>query len=188
MKNMNLLALNSIDHLVHPEEFDEITIDSPGVSVFTDFKKHKPLVIESDISAVKAKYLMQKAHVRLKLVVDKESELLGTISLDQLSDQNFLIHQNKGLDREDILVKNLMTPREEIKALEYKELKTSTIADVIETLRKDGVQHCLVVESQKHQIRGIISTSDIARRLHIPLDIETKTASFIDVFNAIGKN
>jgi len=187
MKNMKLLALSSIDHLVHPEEFDEITINSPAVSVFTDFKKHKPQEIDSDIPAVQVKFLMQKSHVRLKLVVDKQSELLGTISLDQLSDQNFLILQNKGLGRGDILVKNLMTPREEIKALEYKELMTSTIADVIETLKKDGVQHCLVVESKEHQIRGVISTSDIARRLHISLDIETKTASFVDVFNAINK-
>lgn len=186
MKKMNLLPLNSIEHLVHPEEFGEITLNSPAVSVFTDFKKHMPLVIESDISALQAKYLMQKTHVRLKLAVDRESELLGTISLDQLSDQNLLIHQTKGLDREDLLVRHLMTPREDIKALEYKELLASTIGDVVETLKKDGVQHFLVIEPNKHQIRGIISTSDIARRLHIPLDIETKTASFADVFKAIG--
>ena len=187
MKNMNLITLNSIDHLVHPEEFDEISLDSPAVAVFTDFKEHKPLEIESDIPAVQAEYLMRKAHVRLKLVVDTKSELLGTISLTQLSDQNILIHQHKGLDREDILVKHLMTPRSDIKALDYKEMMNSTIADVIETLKKDGAQHCLVVENQEHQIRVIISTSDIARRLHMPLDIETKTTTFVDVFKAINK-
>lgn len=185
MKNMNLITLNSLDHLVHPDEFDEITLSSPAISVFTDFKEHKPLVIESDIPAVQAEFLMRKAHVRLKLVVDKNAELIGTISLTQLSDQNILIHQQKGLDRDDILVKHLMTPRSEIKALDYKEMMNSTIADVIETLKKDGSQHCLVVETQEHQIRGIISTSDIARRLHMPIDIETKTTSFIDVFKAI---
>ena len=185
MKNMNLITLNSIDHLVHPEEFDEISLDSSAVAVFTDFKEHKPLEIESDIPAVQAEYLMRKAHVRLKLVVDSKAELLGTISLTQLSDQNILIHQQKGLDREDIMVKHLMTPRSDIKALDYKEMMNSTIADVIETLKKDGAQHCLVVETNEHQIRGIISTSDIARRLHMPLDIETKTTTFVDVFKAI---
>ncbi|WP_299881086.1 CBS domain-containing protein [uncultured Cocleimonas sp.] len=186
MKKMNLFPLNSIEHLVQPEEFDEITLSSPAVSVFTDFKKHKPLMIESDISAVQAKYLMQKMHVRLQIAVDRESELLGTISLNQLSDQNLLIHQTKGLDREDLLVRHLMTPREEIMALEYKELLSSTIGDVVETLKKAGVRHFMVIEPNKHHIRGIISTSDIARRLHIPLDIETKNASFADLFNAIG--
>jgi CBS-domain-containing membrane protein len=186
MKNMNLITLNSIDHLVHPEEFDEITLDSPAVAVFTDFKEHMPLEIESDIPAVQAEYLMRKAHVRLKLVVDTKSELLGTISLTQLSDQNILIHQQKGIDREDILVKHLMTPRSDIKALDYKEMMNSTIADVIETLKKDGAQHCLIVETNEHQIRGIISTSDIARRLHMPLDIESKTTTFVDVFKAIN--
>ncbi|GAA0395088.1 hypothetical protein GCM10009133_00300 [Cocleimonas flava] len=186
MKKMNLHPLNRVEHLVRPEDFDEITLSSPAVSVFTDFKKHMPLMIESDISAVQAKYLMQKTHVRLQIAVDREGELLGTISLDQLSDQNLLKEHTKGRDREDVLVRDLMTPREDIMALEYKELMASTIGDVVETLKKDGVQHFLVVEPNKHQIRGIISTSDIARRLHIPLDIETKTASFADVFNAIG--
>ena len=80
-----------------------------------------------------------------------------------------------------------MTPRSDIKALDYKVMMNSTIADVIETLKKDGAQHCLVFETQEHQIRGIISTSDIARRLHMPLDIETKTTTFVDVFKAINK-
>jgi CBS domain containing-hemolysin-like protein len=187
MKNMTLVNLNDVDHLVYPEQFDEITLDSQAVSVFTDFKEHRPLVIESDISAVQAEYMMRKSHVRLKLVVDDNANLLGTISLDQLSSQNILIHQQKGFDREDILVKHLMMPRVEIKALDFKEMMTSTIADVIETLKKNGAQHCLVVESLEHEIRGIISTSDIARRLHMPLNIETNTTSFIDVFKVINK-
>ena len=186
MKNIKLINLDANDHLVHPEEFDEITLTSPALSVFTDFKAHIPLEVEAHIPAIDAKYMMQKAHVRLKIVVDNSTELVGTISLSQLSNQNILIHQHKGLDRDDILVKHLMTPRAEVKVLTYKDITNSTIADIIEALKKHGTQHCLVVESEGHQIRGIVSTSDIARRLHIPLDIESKTTTFADIFKAIN--
>lgn len=185
MKNLTLIGLNEADYLVHPEEFNEITLNSPAITIFTDFKEYKPLEIEADISAVQAEFLMRKAHVRLKLVVNRQGELVGTISLEQLSEQNIQIHRQKGLDREDILVRHLMTPRVEIKALEYKHIISSTVEDVIDTLKKNGTQHCLVVDSNEHQIRGIISTSDIARRLHIPLDVDKKTTTFVDVFNAI---
>jgi hypothetical protein len=34
MKNINLLALKHEAHLVHPKEFNEITIDSPAVTIY----------------------------------------------------------------------------------------------------------------------------------------------------------
>lgn len=184
MKNLNLMALDTVDHLVHPEEFDEVTLNSSALSIFTDFKKHQPVVIESDTPAIQAEFLMRKAHVRLKLVIDKNNELVGTISLNELDEQNFIRHQRKEVGRGDILVSDLMLPRAAIKALNYRELETSTIKDVIQTLQQNHQQHCLVLDPDHHHIRGIISASDIARRLHMPLVIE-HTPTFVDIFKAV---
>jgi hypothetical protein len=52
MKNINLLALEHQAHLLHPEEFSEITLYSPAVTIFTDFKKIMPLEIEADTVAI----------------------------------------------------------------------------------------------------------------------------------------
>lgn len=179
------MALEHTAHLVHPEEFNEITLDSPALAIFTDFKKHMPLEIEADTTALQAQYLMRKSHVHLKLVVDDSDELIGIISLSDLDEQKLVMLQNKGIDRELILVRDLMLPRTEIKVLDFKQLLNASIADVVEALKLKGAQHCLVVESEYNQIRGLISASDIARRLHIPLQIELPT-TFVDIFVAVN--
>ena len=184
MKNLNMMALDNIDHLVHPEEFNEIGLKSPALTIFTDFKENQPLVIEGDTPAIQAEFLMRKAHVQLKLVVDKTEELIGMISLSDLDEQHFLRHLDKGVHREDILVKQLMLPRASIKALNYREIESASIDDVLHVLKLNHQQHCLVLDPERHHIRGIISASDIARRLHIPLVIE-KPATFVDLFKVM---
>ena len=184
MKNLNMMPLDTTDHLVHPEEFDEVTLYSSALTIFTDFKEHQPVVIEGDTAAIQAEFLMRKAHVRLKLVVDRGDELIGTISLNELDEQNFIQHLRKGVCRQDILVRDLMLPRARIKAISYRELKTASVDDVIHTLQQNHQQHCLVLDPDQHHIRGIISASDITRRLHMPLVIE-KPPTFIDIFQAV---
>ena len=184
MKKIHLQSLDNIEHLVQPENFNEITTDSPAVTIFTDFKQHLPLVIDADTPAMQADYLMKKAHVRLKLVVDENNELIGTISLQELNGQHIQILQNQGIDRKDINVRDLMIPRSKQKVVNYQQLVDATIGDVLEALKKNGTLHCLVVDTDHHQIRGIISASDIAKRLHIPVEIASPT-TFIDIFRAV---
>ncbi len=184
MKKIHLMSLDNIEHLVQPEDFNEITADSPALTIFTDFKQHLPLVIDADTPAMQADYLMKKAHVRLKLVVDENNELIGTISLQELNGQHIQILQNQGIDREDINVRDLMIPRSKQKVVNYQQLIDATIGDVLDALQKNGTLHCLVVDTDQHQIRGIISASDIAKRLHIPVEIATPT-TFIDIFRAV---
>lgn len=184
MKKIHLMSLDNVEHLIQPEDFNEINIDSPALNIFTDFKQHLPLVIDADTPATQADYLMKKAHVRLKLVVDENNELIGTISLQELNGQHIQILQNQGIDREAINVRDLMIPRSKQKAVDYQQLVNATIGDVLDTLQKNGTLHCLVVDKVQHQIRGIISASDIARRLHIPVEIATPT-TFVDIFKAV---
>lgn len=185
MKNIHLVSLDSSTHLVQPEEFDEITLESSIRHIFTDFKKHKPLVIEADTLACDALYLMQKTHVHLQLVIDKNNELMGTISQNELNEQQFLIEQKKGFDRYQLTVGDLMVDRENIKGLHYRLLDLISIGDLIESLKKEGMQHCLVTDPENQQIRGVISARDISRRLHIPVDIESPQ-TFVNIFEAVN--
>jgi len=187
MKNIHLVSLDSSAHLVQPEEFDEITLESAVRRIFTDFKKHKPLVIEADTLASDALYLMQKMHVNMLLVVDKSNELIGTISQNELNEQQFLIKQQQGFDRSQMMVRDLMVPRENIKGLHYKLLDIISIGDLVEVLSEEGMQHCLVTDPNSKQIRGVISARDISRRLHIPIDIKAEK-TFADIFEAVNEN
>lgn len=185
MKKIHLMSLDNVEHLVQPEDFNEITSDSPALTIFTDFKQHLPLVIDADTPAIQADYMMKKAHVRLKLVVDENNELIGTISLQELNGQHIQILQNQGMDRKEINVRDLMIPRSQQKVVNYQQLVDATIGDVLDALQTNGTLHCLVVDTDQHQIRGIISASDIARRLHVPVEISAP-ATFVDIFRAVN--
>lgn len=185
MKNVHLLSLDNRAHLVQPEEFDELTLKSPARAIFTDFKKHKPLVIEIDTLAGDALHLMQKTHVHLQLVVDKKNELIGTISQNEMNEQQFLIKQKHGFDRTQLTVGDMMISRDHIKVLHYKLLDVLKIEDLIDLLKEEGMQHCLVTDPEQEQIRGIISARDISRRLHIDVNIEP-TQTFAGIFDAVN--
>lgn len=184
MNTLKLMATDAVDHLVCPEEFNDIDVDFPALTIFTDFKQYSPSIIESSMPAVEAESLMRKFHDQLALVVDSSRELVGTISLSQLNDQQLIPLISKGNGREEILVRELMLTRSKVKVLRLSELQESSVGDVVEVLKQHGEQLCLVVDGENHHIRGLISISDIARRLHVPICI-TKPLTFAEVFNVL---
>jgi len=169
---------------VHPEYFNEITLKTSALTIFTDFKQHQPQVIEGDTPAFRTRYLMRKSHSELKLVVDRSDDLIGIISFKELNEQNFMLQQAKGISRDDIQVRDLMVPRSAIKAITYQDLKEASVGDVIETLKQNRQQYCLVLDMDQHQIRGIISAAEVALRLHMPLEIQ-QPDTFLDIFRAM---
>ncbi len=184
MKTLDLHPLEEVDHLIYPEDMADITENSPALLVLTDFKLHRPFVIESTTPIDEAENLMKRAHVKLKLVVNKEGKLRGIIAHADLESQHILQLTTQGYQRRDITVGDLMIPRRDLSALDYDELRNSTIGQIIATLKQNGVQHCLVVDKNTHSIRGLISASDIARKLHLPVEIH-RTPTFVEIFEAV---
>lgn len=184
MKNLKLYNLESVDNIVYPENYEQVTINSPAELIFTDFKYIKPLIIEDDTLAADALKLMAKAHVQMKIVVSVNGDFLGIVSSKELSEQNIMAEIARGVDREDLHVRDMMLPRDTLKALDHENIKNSTVNDVVNLLKNNGLSHCLVLDRQHHHIRGVISSSDIARKLHLPIEINTKT-SFSQLFDII---
>lgn len=186
MKKLALYPVEKIDELTSPEAHEDISILSSAVNIFTDFKKVIPLVIESNASAVEVESLMQKSHVRLKLVVNHKNEFLGLISFESLHNQEILKRVAEGHQREQLKVIDFMIPKDQLKAIDYDDLSYAKIGDVIETLKSAGQQHCLVLDRQQHAIRGVLSANDIARRLKLAVDVSTPN-SFAAIFDVISK-
>jgi len=182
MKTLALYAVEAIDHLVQPADFEGATLSSPALSVVTDFKHSQPNMINASTSAADALEMMQQEQSKLKLVIDKEGELVGLLHIDQLSDQAIMRRIAFGQNRNDILVADVMRPRERIKALAYQQLKHCTIGDLVNTLQSSGEQHCVVIDRESHQIRGIISAQDIAKRLRMKLHIQQQP-TFLHIFD-----
>jgi CBS domain containing-hemolysin-like protein len=183
MKKLDFYPTTNIDELAWPEENYDLTIDSSALLFFTDFQNNKPLVVESSSPVLKVKELMQKEHVRLKFVVDEKEHFIGVVSSDDIIERKIVQKVSEGLERAEIVVADLMTPKKNLKALDWQDISKATISDVITALQNNGERHCLVLDRENHKIRGIFSASDISRRLRLNIDIQEKT-SFSKVFTA----
>lgn len=185
---MNSLALYNtehIDNLVWPLEEKTISLHAPAFSVFTDFTLHSPLVIEGNVKAVELERLMRQAHVKMKIVVDKNKNFLGIISLQELNEEKILAKVTRDQPRDELLVSDFMLHRNQLKAFDYHQLLSSTVGDVLETQQNCHQQHCLVINRDKHEIRGLISVSDVIRLLKLPIDIQSHP-SFSRLFREIA--
>lgn len=185
MKNLSVFALAVNDHLVQPEEFADIKPDTPALAILTDFRSHKPHLVDGHLEAAEALELMRAEDVRIKLVVDDQREFVGVISVDDLSHHNMLLKQMVlQLKHDELLVRDLMHPRTEIRAIDFDQFKKASVGDVVSTLKKSHQEYLLVVDKEAHHIRGIVSARDIATRLHAPVEIE-KELTFVDIFSAV---
>ncbi len=159
-----------------------LTLDSPASLVTTDFSAKAPLVIEPDVTIDQALFMMKKAHVKAKLVVDDQNRFLGIVSLADLHSHKVLMAAEKrDVPRGEVQVGDVMTSKVHLHGLSRRKLESATIGDVVYTLQALGEQHILILEQDGH-IGGMISSSDMARALHIPLNIADKASSFADVF------
>lgn len=183
MKPLNFYPTTDIDALAQPHEKQDLSLDSPALLFFTDFLDTTPLVIDSNVSAVDAKKLMQKTHVRLKLVINEKNQFIGIISAEDLTDRRIIQKISKGVKRDEIMLTELMTSKRDLKALDYLEISRTSVANVIAALKNSGDQHCLVIDRDTHKIRGVFSASDISRKLHLDIDIQDRS-SFYKVFSA----
>ncbi|QFU23587.1 CBS domain-containing protein [Shewanella eurypsychrophilus] len=184
MRNLELFSTVSIDHLLWSSDEDTAKLNSPALSIFTDFDHSQPMVIDACTTAVNALEIMEKTHSFMRLVVDKSNNFLGVLTKHQLKHRKILKKANKyssGLD--ELLVTDMMLTREKLMALDYEQISTANVSDVVRALQENGLHHILVIDHQQHHIRGLISANDVARKLRVPINIE-QPPSFMHIFKA----
>ena len=180
MQTLTYISTKDIKALTWPVTVESINLYSPSLSVFTDFKKAAPRVIEPSICADELVRLMRKEHVRMKVVVDASNAFVGIISLADLSEEAFIKQVAKGYSRSELLVADLMRPKEGLLALSYSSLKNADIKSLLYSQRTNELQHLLVIDENSNTIRGLVSSSDVARQLK--LDIDVTFSSFLNIY------
>lgn len=185
MKHLPVFSVSSDDHLVQPEQFHDIDLQSPALTIMTDFRSHKPPMVNVDEPVKTVTERMGVTGIEHQLVVDKQFELVGIINRERLSVHNLqLKHIELGLKHNELTLQDVMIARKDIQAVEFEMLVGAKISDVISSLREKGQEYLLVVDQENHHIRGVISAKMIAERLHEPLNIH-RELTFIDIFTAI---
>ncbi|MBJ7554006.1 CBS domain-containing protein [Marinomonas spartinae] len=180
MKTLTYVSTKEVNALTWPVTIENTTLYSPALCVFTDFKTSAPRVIESNTRADELVRLMRKEHVRMKVVVDEKNNFVGVISLEDLSEDAFIKHVANGYARSELLVADLMKPKDKVLALSYASLKNSDIESLLYSQRETEGQHLLVIDEETKTIRGLVSASDIARQLR--LDIDVAFSSFKNIY------
>lgn len=184
MKQLQLYNLDQTQGIRQPAMDTRLTVRSPATAIFTDFEVQVPVAISASASAVEVESLMQRAHVKLMLVVDAQDHFVGVISLSDLHEEHIIRSVAEGISRNEVQVQDLMQPRARLHALGYEELQHATVQDVLHTLREEHAQHALVVDTQSQELRGLISASDVARKLRLPVPLGS-VVEFSEVSNAV---
>jgi CBS-domain-containing membrane protein len=166
-----------------------VTAESPAADVMTDLMRTAPATIRPQAPLAGANQFMITRGVRLLLVTDDHENVLGLITAtDILGERPVRVATERGLRRQDLTVEDVMTSADRVEAIELDELRGMHVGHVLETLRRAGRQHALVVEAEggRTLVRGIFSVSQIARQLGIALGGEAEVArTFSEIESAI---
>ena len=166
-----------------------VSAESPATHVMTDLTLTAPATIRPQAPLAAANQFMIARGVRLLLVTDDQENVLGVITAtDILSERPVRVATERGLRRDELAVADVMTPAEQVEVVPYADVAGARVGHALETLRRAGRQHALVVEAEggRTLVRGIFSVSQIARQLGIALGGEAEVArTFSEIESAI---
>jgi CBS domain containing-hemolysin-like protein len=165
-----------------------VTIESPALQVMTDLARVSPATIRPQAPVSGANHLMISRGVRLLLVADEYDSILGVITAaDILGERPLLAAGARGLRVAELVVADVMTPAAQVEVIALADVQGARVGHVLETLRRLGRQHALVLDSER-AVRGIFSITQIARQLGLALPSGGEVArTFSEIEAALAK-
>lgn len=161
-----------------------VHLDDPAFWVMNDFRQKPPLTISPDETMDDALNEMKIKGVHLLIVTNKEGNIVGLISSeDILGEKPIMLIQKNRVERDQILVGMIMEPIDKIVAFELTDVEHARVGNIVATLQKLNTHYALVVqnhEAKKEQlVRGLFNTSQIGKQLHTKISkiVEAQTLS-----------
>lgn len=170
---------------------ERVKLDTPALEVMTDFSKVTAYTISPMETIETARVRMIHHGVRMLLVVDEQNLIMGLITATDLtSEKPMQVIQTQGIRHSDVLVKDIMTPRERLEVICVDDLKTAVVGDVVATLQSQGRQHALVADrhaDRSQTLRGLFSASQISKQLGMPIQTLSVARTFADIGAALNR-
>lgn len=164
---------------------ESVKLDQPALAVMTDFAVVTAHTVAAMETIEQARAKMIHHGVRMLLVVDDQDHILGLVTATDLtSERPMRVIQAQGIRHADVLVKDVMTPREKLEVICLDDLQSARVGDVVATLQHKGRQHALVVQRQADRsqiLRGMFSTSQIGRQLGTPIHTLPVAGTFAEI-------
>ncbi len=174
-----------------PQIMGSVTLASPGLEVMTDLALVKASTVDPQSSIDRAEQVMIHQGVRLLFVVSDFPCVQGLITSTDLSgDKPMRLVSQRSIKHHELLVSDLMTPLAMLDAIEFDDLKSSTVSHVIATFKKFGRQHLLVVQGATAQaparIRGVVSLTQLERQLGHSIAATEIATTFAEINMALA--
>lgn len=175
----------------HPGNSTPATVASPALDVMTDLTKVKAATTSPATTLRQAEQMMIYQGVRMLFVVTDMPSLEGLITTTDLhgEKQMRLVHE-RNVRYDDLCVADVMTGLSNLDAIDYEQMRTATVGDVIASLKKVGRNHLLVVQRATDQtprrVCGVISRSQIERQLGVAINITSIANSFAELERALS--
>ena len=174
------------------EDWEGARNDSPALEVMTDLRRIPAATIDPEAPVDAANRFMIRRAVRLLLVSDNERQVLGLIAAsDILGEKPVQFARERGIKRQEIRVRDIMTPCEQLEVLHYEDVIHAEVGHIVATLQRAGRQHALVADmagdGKTQAVRGIFSTSQIARQLGVAINTTEVAQTFAEIGSALRR-
>lgn len=170
---------------------ENVTLDEAAVSVMTDLTRVTAVIILPGDTVDEAHRRMIQRGVRLLLVVDQDRKVVGLITAtDILGEKPVLAASERGLRREEVLVRDIMTPQERLEVLSMADVRTAKVGHVVVTLQRAGRQHAIVVDRDpkgRQVVRGLYSATQIARQLGVSIQTSEIARTFSEIESMLAR-
>ncbi|MSQ88067.1 MAG: CBS domain-containing protein [Betaproteobacteria bacterium] len=179
-----------------------VTLESSALELMTDLCRTSPATIRPQAPIASANQFMISRGVRLLLVADEREMVLGVVTAtDVLGEKAMRIATDRGLKRDELTVGDIMLPARQVEVIALGDLEGARVGHVLETLRRAGRQHALVVDFEafppkslidapvrRSMVRGILSLSQLGRQLGVVLQTAGEVArTFSEIELALGR-
>lgn len=183
-------------------EAARVTFESAALDVMTDLCRTSPATIRPQAPIEGARHYMISRGVRLLLVVDERETVLGVLTAtDVLGEKAMRVASERGMKRNELTSQDIMTPASQVEVIPLEDVMAARVGHVLETLRRAGRQHALVVDFdviapkslidapvRRTMVRGILSLSQLGRQLGIVLQTSGEVArTFSEIEVALGR-
>lgn len=181
----------AVRHVRPLQQFpDNVTAETPAVFVMTDLRQVPVVTVTAHINITQALERMKRKGVRMLLVTDQEDSVQGIITTtDILGERPLRTIQASGGRRDDVLVSQVMTPHDQLDALDLNDVLRAHVGDIVATLKAAARQHLLVMEkssAQRTAVRGIFSATQISRLLNTPIEMPGMARNFAEMGLALS--
>jgi CBS domain-containing protein len=152
----------------------------------TDLALVKAATTSPTTSLRQAEQTMIYQGVRMLFVVTDMPSVEGLITTTDLrGDRQLRVVHDRHMRYDELCVADVMTPLAMLDAIDFADLKTASVSNMIATLKQLGRNHLLVVEGApdtgRQRVRGVISRAQIERQLGAVIDVTEVASSFAEL-------